>query len=167
MREGGQGCPHYYVRVDPVDTGGAQVPYRLRLAYLGAGGSSGGGGGGGGGGGSGCGTDTTGEVEPNDTAGSAYFFTIPRTLTGSVDAAGNATDFWGFSLASDSAADIELTFANGDLDLYLWESDGTTEYTSVIDSSAPKRIAEFLPAGTYYISVVAATGASSYSICVE
>jgi hypothetical protein len=123
------------------------------------------------------------ESEPNDSPNNASPMTIGTPCTGNVnetDTGGiiveydeetdDIEDLFRVTLAAPARLNVNLTFATGDLDLFLFTISGSTpiEVGSATTNANPEGFVTSapVPAGTYYIGVSAYSGSSSYTLSV-
>lgn len=131
-------------------------------------------------------TSNVNEVEPNDSVNSAQSLTIPTVVSGSI----SSNDTGELELTSDTGSmivisdlfsvefsqstslnallTIESTSQNDDLDLVLFNADGSL----ILDSSSQsgnvdELISKTLPAGSYLLGIGAFSGSSSYKLEVR
>ena len=124
------------------------------------------------------------ESEPNEAPANASPITIGTPCTGNVsstDASGIVIDYgdagddgiedlFRLTLAAPTRLNVSLTFASGDLDLFLFAINGTT-VTALGTSNGSTSPEGFVttspvPAGTYYVAVTAFSGSSAYTLSV-
>ena len=110
-------------------------------------------------------TDADGDVEPNDTAGSAVPVALPLLLSGEITS--GDVDYFRFTVTGESVR-IRLQFehAQGDLDLSLYGDSGVLLASSASVSDEESIEAALAP-GSYLVSVYgywSATGAYTLSI---
>ncbi|MCL6434297.1 MAG: tandem-95 repeat protein [Leptolyngbyaceae cyanobacterium HOT.MB2.61] len=114
----------------------------------------------------------TGAPIPIDVAGNSLpdAFDMGRNLTGNAtyrDLVGGAdpSDYYRFNLATGSNINLSLTGLNANLDLQLLDGNGGVLQSSTLGSATSESIISTLTAGTYYVRVYPANGASStYSL---
>jgi hypothetical protein len=125
------------------------------------------------------------ESEPNELVASASALTVGTPCTGnasSTDATGfvveyddppasdGIEDLFRFTLAAPARLNVNLTFASGDLDVFLLQVNGSSAVVlgSAATESSPEGFitTSVIPAGTYYVGVSAFSGSSSYTLTV-
>ncbi len=114
----------------------------------------------------------TGAPIPIDVAGNSLpdAFDMGRNLTGNAtyrDLVGGAdpSDYYRFNLATGSNINLSLTGLSANLDLQLLDGNGGVLQSSTLGSATSESIISTLTAGTYYVRVYPANGASStYSL---
>lgn len=124
------------------------------------------------------------ESEPNESPANASPLTIGTPCTGSAsdgDATGitvqftngdsdEIEDLFRITLATPARLNVSLSFATGDLDVYLFAINGSSVdgLGSAITNANPEGFvtAAPVPAGTYYIGVSAYSGSSAYTLSV-
>ncbi|HEX6085258.1 MAG TPA: NF038122 family metalloprotease [Thermoanaerobaculia bacterium] len=124
------------------------------------------------------------ESEPNESPNNASPITIGTPCTGSAnenDASGitvtytngdsdGIEDLFRITLAAPARLNVSLTFATGDLDLFMFTINGSDvdEVGAATTNANPEGFITAAPlaAGTYYIGVSAFSGSSSYTLSV-
>ncbi|WP_421658339.1 Ig-like domain-containing protein [Leptothermofonsia sp. ETS-13] len=114
----------------------------------------------------------TGTPIPIDLAGNSLpdAFDMGSNLTGNAtyrDSVGSSdpSDYYRFNLSTGSNINLSLTGLNANLDLQLLDGNGTVLQSSTLGSATSESIISTLTAGTYYVRVYPANGASSnYSL---
>ncbi len=106
--------------------------------------------------------------EPNDSIATATSVSLPTTLKKEIDTAGDK-DFYEFKVASTKTVSASLSFSHsqGDLDLYILNSNG-----EVVDKSTGTKSLESITRsfskGTYYVVVLGyKTATGSYQLSLK
>lgn len=106
-------------------------------------------------------------IDPGNSLSTAYHLGSVGTNTLSVsDFIGNAdrTDYYRFSLSTDSRFSLTLSNLSADADVQLLDAQGRAIAGSVAAGTASEAITRNLTAGTYYVQVYQYRGETNYSL---
>lgn len=111
------------------------------------------------------------EIEPNNIYSQATTLGLNTSDSGALNEstqtlAADNEDWWKVTLPSDGSLYIETNSSSGlDVDLYIFDSNGTTSIVSAYKTGLKESISHVaLKAGTYFVRAYRATGTGSYTI---
>lgn len=124
--------------------------------------------------------DPSAPYTQNDTKDSAQAITSPATVGGYLNIAGagkagrsrdigDTSDYYRATLSTGQTVALRFADANAaNLDLYLYDSDGTTQLAASVGTGTTETItiAAAWGTGPFYIRAAAASGASSYTLFI-